>query len=595
MADEPVDLGIEDLTDAEEIGAGGFGTVFRAHQTSLRREVAVKMVNNAIRDRKVQIRFEREIQAMGMLSGHPNIVTVYDSGYTGSGQPYILMGFMEKGSLADRLEETGPISYPEVLEIVIKVAGALETAHQAGILHRDIKPENVLVSAYGEPKLGDFGIARLKGGPETGTASLTASIEHVSPELLEAEPPSKASDVYALGSTMYKLLTGKAAFVRDDDESIVPALARIRAEPVPDLRAQGIPDPVSHLVERAMDKDPAQRFPTAAAFGQAAQEVQRQLGLSVTNLPVRSEDAAAVKEATRAIDSSELAEQVALARGQAGVTGSPFATGPAPTGTQGHPLIGQTQPGYAPPSGPQGTPPPTSPGYPGGFPPGQPGYGQPPPHAGGPARQGMSTGAKVGIGIAVVALIGLVTAGIVLATRGDGPEPTEDPTAEPTEPAEYSDFTQIRDDSRVLAVNVPVEWTDRDGAPWVIDGQEVGQQIRASTDLDAFTTSWTVPGLIFSASEQLAGGYTPAQLADQLDFSGECSRTSREDYSDPVYTGVRVDYTGCGNANATYTVIAAEPASGDALVLVQFQSVAPRDDEALQEVINTFVRTVDVN
>src|SRR5690349_7067489 len=101
MADENiVDLGIEDISGARAIGAGGFGTVYRAHQDSLRRDVAVKMVTSTVKDQKVRIRFEREIQAMGMLSGHPNIVTVYDSGFTASGQPYILMDLMEAGSLA---------------------------------------------------------------------------------------------------------------------------------------------------------------------------------------------------------------------------------------------------------------------------------------------------------------------------------------------------------------------------------------------------------------------------------------------------------------------------------------------------------------
>ena len=364
MSDEPIDLGIDDLSDAVEVGAGGFGTVYKAHQDSLRRDVAVKMVTSTVKDRKVRIRFEREIQAMGMLSGHPNIVTVYDSGFTGSGQPYILMDYMEQGSLADRVKAEGTLTWQTVADIMVKVCGALETAHQAGILHRDIKPENILVSAYGEPKLGDFGIARLKGGPETGTSSLTASIEHVSPELLEAKAPSVASDVYALGSTMYKMLTGEAAFIRPTDESIVPALTRIRDEPVPNLRQRGVPDPVARILEQAMAKDPAARFASAAEMGRALRTAQGQMGLVATALPIREEEAAAVRDATKTIHSDDLARSMDDIRNRTGPSTGPV--GP-PTGPVGP--SGPVPQGPGGPSGPVRTSGPVGP---------QPGYqGQP--------------------------------------------------------------------------------------------------------------------------------------------------------------------------------------------------------------------------
>src|SRR5690606_39135265 len=151
------------------------------------------------------------------LAGHPNIVTVYTWGKSGAGYPYIVMEYMPGGSLADRMVAEGPLSWQEAVDIGVKVAGALETAHRAGILHRDVKPENVLLSAFGEAALGDFGIARITGGTETATGGITGSLSHVSPEVLEGNKPNATSDVYSLASTIYALIQGRAAFTSEAD------------------------------------------------------------------------------------------------------------------------------------------------------------------------------------------------------------------------------------------------------------------------------------------------------------------------------------------------------------------------------------------
>ena len=223
------------LTDLRPLARGGFGVVYTARQPSLNRTVAVKVLTAPVLDDTARLRFERECKAMGMLSDHPNILTLFEAGFTPTGRPYLVMELMSGGCLRDVLDRE-PLPWEEVLDIAVRVAAALETAHRAGILHRDIKPENIMLSDYGEPQLGDFGIARLHGGPETRTDSLTASIAHVSPELLSGQKPSRASDVYALGSTLYMLLAGQAAHLRPGEESIVPALSRIAHDPVPDLR-----------------------------------------------------------------------------------------------------------------------------------------------------------------------------------------------------------------------------------------------------------------------------------------------------------------------------------------------------------------------
>ena len=283
------DLGIPGIVDAVVVGRGGFGSVYKARQPALSRTVAVKILTDALQDETARLRFERECFAMGMLGGHPNIIQVYESGFTGDGRPYIVMDYMAEGALADRLEHRGPYDWRDLLPIAVRLAGALETAHRAGVLHRDIKPENVLISKYGEPQLADFGIARLQGAQQTRTDTLTASIAHAAPELLTGQPPSVQSDLYALGSALFMLLTGSAAFLRDTDQSLVPVLSRIGRDPVPDLRTRGIPDAVAALVERLMAKDPAQRFESAEAFGREVQRVERALGLDVTSLALIGE------------------------------------------------------------------------------------------------------------------------------------------------------------------------------------------------------------------------------------------------------------------------------------------------------------------
>jgi serine/threonine-protein kinase PknK len=287
---DQVDLGIAGLTEAVEIGRGGFGVVYRARQPALHRTVAVKLVATGVLDDRARDRFERELHAMGTLSGHPNIVTIYDSGFTSDARPFIVMDYMAGGSVADRLTR-GTLAWQEAATVVVKVAAALETAHRAGVLHRDIKPENILISSYGEAKLGDFGIARVQGGPETRTGVVTASMSHASPEILSGGRPSIGSDVYALGSTLFTMLAGGPAFFRDTDESLVPMITRIAVDPVPDLRGRGVPDDVCRVIERSMAKEPGERFPSAAALGRALQDAQRRAGITPTELLISNEGA----------------------------------------------------------------------------------------------------------------------------------------------------------------------------------------------------------------------------------------------------------------------------------------------------------------
>jgi serine/threonine protein kinase len=281
-----IDLGIPGYRAEAEIGRGGFAVVYRATRIALRQTVAVKLLLAADRDPQALARFEREQMALGTLAGHPHIVTIHDGGLAADGTPFLAMEHVRDGSLADRLRESGPLPIDRVLDFGVKLAGAVETAHRAGVLHRDIKPENVLLSSYGHPLLADFGIAHVLGGARTRSGVITASIAHAPPEVLDGGPSSPRSDVYSLASTLFCLLTGAPAFTRPTDEMLLQTIARVLNTPVPDLRVHGVPAPLCGALEWAMAKQAEHRPATALAFGDALRDVQRALGLPQTTLPV---------------------------------------------------------------------------------------------------------------------------------------------------------------------------------------------------------------------------------------------------------------------------------------------------------------------
>ncbi|HVX17985.1 MAG TPA: serine/threonine-protein kinase [Acidimicrobiales bacterium] len=266
-----------------QLAHGGFSQVYEAYQPAYDRTVAVKVLTVDLTDHRSQQRFTREIQATGRLTGHPYIVTVLDAGFTSDGQAYLAMPFLS-GSTADRLVSQGPLPVPDVLDIGIKMAGALETAHRHGILHRDVKPGNILMSAYGEPALADFGIAVVDRGRQESVTLGALTPDHAPPEVIDNEPTTTASDVYSLASTLYTLLSGRPPFWVEDDGSVLGLLRRILSAPVPRIGRPDIPAALEAALETAMAKRPEDRYPGALAFGEALQEAQRTVGLPVTEV-----------------------------------------------------------------------------------------------------------------------------------------------------------------------------------------------------------------------------------------------------------------------------------------------------------------------
>ncbi|MGW6659562.1 protein kinase domain-containing protein [Rhodococcus sp. NPDC055024] len=282
VGDEVVaELSAAGFDNAQEIGRGGFGTVYRCRQTNLDRTVAVKMLTTDLHDNRE--RFYREQRAMGQLTGHPNIVGVMQVGETTPGHPYLVMQYYRQGSLDARIRSRGPLTVEESLGLGVKIAGALESAHRIGIIHRDVKPGNILFTDFGEPLLADFGIARSSGGFQTSAGIVTGSPAFTSPEALDGEAPTAASDVYGLGSTLFCALTGHAAFERRSGENLVAQFLRITKQNLPDLRQSGLPDDVTTAVEASLHRNPAQR-PTAASLGQHLLRVQIDHGFSPSSM-----------------------------------------------------------------------------------------------------------------------------------------------------------------------------------------------------------------------------------------------------------------------------------------------------------------------
>ncbi|MEI3848703.1 MULTISPECIES: protein kinase domain-containing protein [unclassified Microbacterium] len=275
------------FTYVEPLGTGGFADVFLYEQELPRRRVAVKVL---LADRLASgaaQEFSDEANVMAMLSTHPAIVTIHQAGVAEDGRPYLVMEYCPRPNLQQRARKE-PFTVAEALRVGVQVAGAVETAHRAGVLHRDIKPANILVTEYNRPALTDFGIASTTGAVSEASGM---SIPWSPPESF-ADPPTSGvrSDVYALGATVYTLLTGRSPFEKTGERNRgADLIARIEREPLPPLGRPDAPESLRGVLERAMAKDPAQRYPSAVSFARALQKVQIELAHSVTPIDIVDE------------------------------------------------------------------------------------------------------------------------------------------------------------------------------------------------------------------------------------------------------------------------------------------------------------------
>jgi len=246
----------------EKIGSGGMADVYKAVDDVLGRTVAIKVLHpRYAAEPNFVARFRQEAQAAANLS-HPNIVNMYDWGREGETY-YIVMEYVNGTDLKSLVTQRGPLDPAKAAEYAAQVCAALSVAHGYDIIHRDIKPHNIVLTPDGTIKVMDFGIARAGNTTMTQTNSVLGTAQYISPEQAQGKPLGPTSDLYSLGVTLYEMATGRLPF--DADTPVATALAQVNEEPVPPRQIRGsIPPALEAVILRAMRKNPAERYASAA-------------------------------------------------------------------------------------------------------------------------------------------------------------------------------------------------------------------------------------------------------------------------------------------------------------------------------------------
>lgn len=247
----------------ELLGVGGMAYVYRAYDKIENRWVAIKILKEELSNNSDFLRrFRNESKAIAVLS-HPNIVKVYDVSF-GDRIQYIVMEFIDGITLKQYIEQQGEIKWREALYFTVQILRALQHAHEKGIIHRDIKPQNIMLLEDGTIKVTDFGIARFsQAETQTMTDKAIGSVHYIAPEQARGGYINDKADIYSVGVMLYEMLTGQLPFVADNAVSV--AIMQMQAEPTPPTRINpAIPKGLEEITMHAMEKNPAQRFPSAA-------------------------------------------------------------------------------------------------------------------------------------------------------------------------------------------------------------------------------------------------------------------------------------------------------------------------------------------
>jgi serine/threonine-protein kinase len=284
-----------------ELGRGTMGVVYRAYDPELGRDVALKVIRPNLEDaepRKYEQRFLNEARSAARLS-HPAIVVVHDVGRDPvSGTLFMALELLRGRTLQAILGERGPLPWREALALVERVAEGLHHAHERGIVHRDVKPANVMVLESGEPKIMDFGIAKVEASQLTAAGQLFGTPLYMSPEQVRAGPVDGRSDLFSLGSVLYELLTGRRAFGSDSVHGIVLQVVQSDPRP-PSSLVPGIPADVDRVVTRCLAKDPQRRYPNGRALAEEVRAVLSGAPPLAAHLPEPPADGAATVVSSR--------------------------------------------------------------------------------------------------------------------------------------------------------------------------------------------------------------------------------------------------------------------------------------------------------
>ena len=319
------------------LGGGGFADVYLYNQHFPHRQVAVKVLREGVDSPEVRSLFESEANLMAKVAEHPFIVTVHAVGTSGSGRPYLVMDYYRGSNYGQRMQD-GEIDVAEVLSVGVKMAGAVEFAHRAGVVHRDIKPANILANDFGEPGLTDFGISAAHTGTDTNESVGFSPAYAPREVLLDENPGDQLSDVYSLAATLWAMLEGHSPFERLNERNThADITSRALNSGVPALR-RVVPQQLELLLRQAMSPNRADRPRSAGSLGLALREVEASLGYRPTNLPLPQERTA------KAADTGEDATRIGR-----GVVVSPQAP-TAPTSPR-PPQPTSSQPAPPPPPG----------------------------------------------------------------------------------------------------------------------------------------------------------------------------------------------------------------------------------------------------
>lgn len=261
----------------EKVASGGMAEVYRAHDTTLNRTVALKILYpHYAAEAGFVARFRREAQAAANLN-HPNIVNIFDWGSEGSTY-YIVMEFITGQSLKDIIKEQAPLDVPTIINFGRQVAAALSHAHGHNLIHRDIKPHNIIITEDGKVKVTDFGIARSTTATMTQTGSILGTANYLSPEQAQGNEVGSVSDIYSLGVVLFEMATGKVPFTGDGPVTI--ALKHIHeAPPLPRRLNPNLPANLQEVIVKSISKHPSDRY-------QSAEELSEDLGRCAKGLSI---------------------------------------------------------------------------------------------------------------------------------------------------------------------------------------------------------------------------------------------------------------------------------------------------------------------
>ena len=264
------DLAIASLTQLRLLSAGPSASVFRAYQVATQRTVAVKVLHDELSS-DIGQRFDRERAITGQLSGHTGIVPLLHTGTTADGEPYLVLPFYHRGSLADLMTRYGPLPWREASFLIKPVASTVAEVHLWGLVHRNLKPSNILLTDFLRPRVADFGMCLPSGQPSTPATLVTGP--YAPPEAAFVGPTDPTMDVYGLGATLWALLAGRPVPSELDGERRRPgasdlglAAGRLGRSSPPDLPTEDTPARIADLIERSMSPHLADRPATVAAF-----------------------------------------------------------------------------------------------------------------------------------------------------------------------------------------------------------------------------------------------------------------------------------------------------------------------------------------